>query len=361
MYKTHIDEILLKSASNAEANNQDQSKISNNSNLDRTSDASINTTSKTTITNVIENNDANKFKFNQGIQYRKLCEKIGFDLTNVGQLVVNLKSCDRLPESLYSLNFPQITNQTTHPSNNPNSQLPLTASLSSNQLALLPTQEKPSCKIYFTVSVDSLSMNNLMDKQICKEHWPLIEFELTRTSLNQSLGLAYVEIFFINKTEVVIQKVFPNSLAATSSPNSTFKTYDIVYSLNSMKISSIKQLNKIIQKAGINSKLKFVIQRPCIILNKKILTSLNAKKSDLTEPLLIDTTSSPSAALIQENLITPNDQNNVLNLSSQANLNTANNSSSIVSNTRSVVQKIGGRLEQRLKNSFGSNNSKLLI
>jgi hypothetical protein len=179
LYKTHIDEILLKSASNAEANNQDQSKISNNSNLDRTSDVSFNTTSKTNITNVIENKDSNKFKFNQDIQYRKLCEKIGFDLTNVGQLVVNLKSCDRLPESLYSLNFPQITNQTTHPSNNPNSQLPLTASLSSNQLALLPTQEKPSCKIYFTVSVDSLSMNNLMDKQICKEHWPLIEFELT--------------------------------------------------------------------------------------------------------------------------------------------------------------------------------------
>jgi hypothetical protein len=365
LYKTHIDEMLLKNAANSEANINDQSKISNNSNIEQNSDTSTNTN-----VNIIENTDSKKFKHKSDIQYRKLCDKIGFDLTNVGQLVVNLKSCDRLPESLYSLNFPQLTNQISQPTiATPNitnagqvSQLPLQKSLSSNQLALLSAQEKPSCKIYFTVSVDSLSMTNLMDKQICKEHWPLLEFELTRTNINQSLGLSYVETFFINKTEVVIQKVFPNSLAAAiSSPTgSSFKSYDIVYSLNQTRITSIKQLNKLIQKAGILSKLKFVIQRPCIILNKKILTSSNAKRTDVSEPLSVDTTVNSPASLVQENLITPNDQNSTLAVNSQTNSASINTSSSIVSNTRSVVQKLG-RLEQRLKNSFGAINSKLIF
>ena len=271
-------------------------------------------------------------------------------------------------------------------------------SASSNQLSsiqVISEQTLPACKVYFTVSVDAVSMTTLMSKQICKEHWPLIEFELTRTSINQSLGLSYVETFFINKTEVVIQKVFPNSLAASSSNNITLRPYDIIHSLNNVRVTSIKQLNKLLQKAGTTtSKLKFAIQRPCILLNKTILTSFGfagvssssssstnlPKKQDFSEVLTVDTTlaTSPSMAQLsssgqsvpQEILLTPNDQSNSATvLSSQTNslVNTASSvpavinnstSSSIVSNTRQRL----GRLEQKLKNSFGTiNNSNIYI
>lgn len=41
---------------------------------------------------------------NKLFRYRQLCEKIGMDLTTVGRLSVSLKICDRFPEALYSLN-----------------------------------------------------------------------------------------------------------------------------------------------------------------------------------------------------------------------------------------------------------------
>ena len=353
--------MLLKNAANSASSgvdlNSSKSNIVNNPSqnptLDQNSDAisANNSLNSNSNKNKLESFDAKILKNSQGVQYRKLCQKIGFDLTSVGQLMVNLKFCDRLPEFLYSLNLP--TNQTTQSSGSSQvSHLPLTKSLSNNQITSLTTQDKPNCKIYFTVSVDSVSMKNLMEKQICKEEWPLFEYELTRTSLNQSLGIYYVETFFVNKTEVVVQKIMPNSLASSMA----FKVFDIVYSLNQIRITSIKQLNKIVQKAGINSKLKFVMQRPGIILNKKVLTSSSSlviKRQDSIEPLSIDTSMGATIGAIPENSITPNNQISSSLLSNQTNssVNSAISApTSIVSNTR---QKLG-RLEQRLKSSFGT-------
>ena len=53
-----------------------------------------------------------------------------------------------------------------------------------------------------------------MAKQICKEHWPTIEFEIVRSVPNQPLGINFMEVFFINRPEVTIQNITPNSLAS---------------------------------------------------------------------------------------------------------------------------------------------------
>lgn len=201
---------------------------------------------------------------NQNLQYTKLCEKLGFDLASVGQLHIQLKTCDRLPEALYSINLNQAqtalpvktADQTTQPVISP-------------VQAVNPVEPKDACQIYLTTSVDSVSMENLMEKRICKENWPFIEFEIQKTTLNQNIGINFVETYFINKTEVCIQKIFPNSIASLIN---NIKVYDIVYSLNQTRISSLKQLNKLIQKFA-TSPLKFLVQRPCVLVNNQILTS----------------------------------------------------------------------------------------
>jgi hypothetical protein len=76
------------------------------------------------------------------------------------------------------------------------------------------SQEFSQCLIYITASVDAVSMKNLMAKQICKEHWPSIEFEIVRSVSNQPLGINFMEVFFINRPEVTIQNITPNSLAS---------------------------------------------------------------------------------------------------------------------------------------------------
>ena len=53
-----------------------------------------------------------------------------------------------------------------------------------------------------------------MAKQICKEHWPTIEFEIVRSVPNQPLGINFMEVFFINRPEVTIQNITSNSLAS---------------------------------------------------------------------------------------------------------------------------------------------------
>lgn len=61
---------------------------------------------------------------NKSFRYQKLCEKIGMDLTTRGRLTVNLKTCDRLPEALYSVNLqttPALTQQQQQPSANSSS------------------------------------------------------------------------------------------------------------------------------------------------------------------------------------------------------------------------------------------------
>lgn len=300
LYKTFIDEILSKTGANkkADAESTTPSDARSPLNLSNDSNASSNSAdnSSSSIQLLKEKLDENlntdpkktsnerpesKLKLNlnssynksvvTSIQYRKLCDKLGYDLTSVGQLVVSLKLCDRLPESLYSLNMQTALQSQTA---NPQSAFPNTAQLPKSNSNQMLAQLEDKCSIFITLSVDSLSMKSLMEKQICKEHWPLIELELTRENINQSLGLSYVEIFFINKTEIAVQKVFPNSLASSVD----FKPYDIIFSLNQVRITSIKQLNKSIQKAGINAKLKFVVQRPCIIMSNKIKTSALYRK-----------------------------------------------------------------------------------
>ena len=48
--------------------------------------------------------------------------------------------------------------------------------------------------------------------------------------------------------------------------------FDIVYSLNQVRISSLKQLSKIVQKSG-TAPLRFVVQRPCILFNNPVMVS----------------------------------------------------------------------------------------
>lgn len=60
------------------------------------------------------------------------------------------------------------------------------------------------------------------------------------------------------------------------------KVYDIVYSLNQVRITSMKQMNKIILKAA-TGPLKFVVQRPCILMTNQILTSSSSKVQDSDE------------------------------------------------------------------------------
>lgn len=85
----------------------------------------------------------------------------------------------------------------------------------SGSLAIQQQQQQDSqCLVYITASVDAYSMKNLMAKQICKEHWPLIEFELVRTTPTQTLGINFMEVFFVNRAEITIQHITPNSLAA---------------------------------------------------------------------------------------------------------------------------------------------------
>ena len=316
------------------------------------------------------------------LQYRKLCNKLGFDLTSFGQLTIKLKACDRLPESLYSINLPQIQQSSQQKQQDPTvaglpiidsttslvdqasqQQQPIQRTSSNLQQIQLQQQQQiqDNCFIYLTASLDEQSMTALMEKQISKQDFPTFEFELVRTSINQSLGLSFMEIFFINRTEVVVQKIFPNSLASYIKQ---LKKYDIIYSCNNIQVNSIKNLNKIIQKAGVNSKLKFVIKRPCILLKKPILTSEFTKKIEdsslssnnitfnnnnissipINNPLTVDTSNT--------NTLTPNSNLNTPN--NQAINSTANTSSnSIVSNTRQKLE----RLEQKFKLSFGSGNS----
>jgi len=215
---------------------------------------------------------------NTSYQYRKLCEKLGFDLTTVGELLINFKHCDRLPEALYSLNQQHQINavssaQTpTHQANN------LPYSLSTGSL----NDSKDSCFIYLTASLDQVSMKSLMSKQICKEHWPLFEFELVKPLAQQSnLGFILMDYFLINRNEVVIQKLIPNTPASALISKDLVKPFDIIYSVNQIRITSTKHFIKLINKTVSNTPLKFIVQRPCILMENRVNSSSsnNIKKN----------------------------------------------------------------------------------
>ncbi len=411
MYKTHLDELIAQVKLDKTGEEENNSHTNNNdtidTNLSKIKDKKLQKTDallsdNNNNVNLISNNllfksnnpNLEKFLTQQSLnydknsvvnnlQYRKLCNKLGFDLTSFGHLTIKLKACDRLPESLYSINLPQIQQSSQQKQQDQTIGLTTvdsTASLvdqasqpqqsitriSSNlqQIQQQQQQIQDNCFIYLTASLDEQSMTALMEKQICKQDFPTFEFELVRTSINQSLGLSFMEIFFINRTEVVVQKIFPNSLASYIKQ---LKKYDIIYSCNNILVNSIKNLNKTIQKAGVNSKLKFVIKRPCILLKKPILTSEFTKKlDDLSSnnaSLTINSNSNNSNSTIPINNLLTIDTSNSNALTPNSNLNTPNNQSigsntntsgsSIVSNTRQKLE----RLEQKFKLSFGSGNS----
>ena len=199
-------------------------------------------------------------------QYQKLCDKLGYDLTSKGKLNVHLASIDRLPEALYSLNLTVLS----QPNHNPTQ---------GNPSAIQQAAVDLDTFIYVTSSIDKNSMRSLMDRQICKDHWPLFEFEIIKTS--NDVGLELMDIFFVNKNEVVIQRILPSAPIHAFSKN--IKKFDIIHSVNQTRVLNIKSLNKIIQKALINSVLKFSIQRPCIQMENVVMTSSHSVATSLSQ------------------------------------------------------------------------------
>lgn len=220
---------------------------------------------KSDLSDFLAKKNSSEFrKFSECGEYTALCEKLGVDLSSVGILQINLKSCDRLPEALYSLN------QNQNPK--PDTQLiqKTASTLHLNLLGSSPS-EKEQNFVYLTTSIDSHSMEQLMDKRTSRENWPFIEFEIQKTNANQMIGIIFMEVFFINKTEICIQKINEDSLAGKIK---TIKKFDILYSINQVRCTSVKTLNKLIQKSGFQP-IKFVVQRPIIVSKKPIVKMSN--------------------------------------------------------------------------------------
>lgn len=170
--------------------------------------------------------------------------------------------------------------------------------------------------------------------------------------------------------------------------------FDIVYSLNQVRISSLKQLSKLVQKSG-TTPLKFVVQRPCIVLNHPIMTSnisnqhtpnsnraslnpddsytnnptptataiLDATTANVTNTIgLVSPTPTPIEELIQnqtqassiaaDNISLSSLNSNITGSSTNAVATTSTTTSAIVSNTRSRFRN----LENKIKSSLGSLN-----
>ena len=266
-------------------------------------------------------------------QYAKLCDKLGFDLTSKGELFVRLDSCDRLPEAIYSLNLPQLNQANPH---------------------LLPAPVQPVTNtqdpfIYITLSVDKVSMKSLMERQICKEHWPLIEFEFVKTT--QPLAVLFKDQFLINKNEVVVQKV-----AAQTSITNELKMFDIVHSINQVRIGSVKHLNKLVQKALPNTSLKIVVQRPCILMENTVLTSSTSLAN--TAAIKLDSTTSKSIESIKQAVQTPvTVQTATTPLANNTPVSLSNNASaSLFPNTRLKLESL---FEKKLKLFVNTANPSL--
>ena len=330
MYKNNIDEMMS-------ANLKQESGISRDTSLNSIRSEDVKSTvgsepqspveSNNSTTSLIKiNQDIKSLGLNTNAQYRRLCDKLGMDLSSVGELTVHLKHCDRLPESLFSISVPQFPSQVTSPTSQSSTQQPSSQSTQTNP--------DPGCYIYLTMSIDPVSMKDLMDRQICKDSWPTIEFEVTRINPTQLIGFVLNQLIFVNKTEVVIQKILPNSLVSILKK---IRPFDVIYSVNNVRISSIKQFNKIIQKTAINIPIKFVVQRPCVVLESTKIASTLQKRQSIQEP---------SQALPEA--VSSNPPNKELSPQNSVANPTPNNSSSLVSNTRLRFEK----LEQKIKNSF---------
>ncbi|RNA42097.1 PDZ domain-containing 8, partial [Brachionus plicatilis] len=219
---------------------------------------------KADLADFLDKKKTSASKFGECAEYSSLCERLGVDLSSVGKLQINLKSCDRLPEALYSLNqaqSPKVDTQLIQKT---------ASSLHLNLLSGMPAEKEQSF-VYLTTSIDSHSMEQLMDKRTSREHWPFIEFEIQKTNANQMIGINFMEVFFINKTEICIQKISPDSLACKIK---TIKKFDILYSINQVRCTSIKTLNKLIQKSAFQP-IKFVVQRPIVVSKKPMVKMSN--------------------------------------------------------------------------------------
>ena len=123
-----------------------------------------------------------------------------------------------------------------------------------------------------------VSVKTLLGRQVCKDHWPHIEFEMVKTMNNEQLGFVFMDLFFINRNEVVVKKILIEGQPA--------KMFDIVHSINGVRILHLKQLNKMIQKLPLNSVVKFTLQRPCVLLENIVMTS-SKSKSDFIDALKV--------------------------------------------------------------------------
>ena len=321
LYKADLDNILFKKS-------KEENDLSNsNANAEPAVGKSIDDTIKEMHPKLASDKTSTKANTASNFQYAKLCDKLGFDLTSKGELVVRLDSCDRLPEAIYSLNLPQLNQANSH---------------------LLPAPVQPAINnldpfIYITLSVDKVSMKSLMERQICKEHWPLIEFEFIKTT--QPLAVVFKDQFFINKNEVVVQQV-----AAQTSTTNGLQMFDIVHSINQVRIGSVKHLNKLVQKALSNTSVKVVVQRPCILMENTVLTSSTslvntaaAIKLDSTASKSIESikhaTQTPIAAAAAQTATTPLANNTPVSLNNNA-------SASLFPNTRLKLESL---FEKKLK------------
>ena len=168
---------------------------------------------------------------------------------------------------MYSLNFPVLSQQ------------PLQANQSTATVPSSQNNDPSDTSIYITTSLDKVSMKTLMNRQICKEHWPLIEYEIVKTS--NELGLVFMDLVLINRNEVVVKKLLADTLASSTQ----LKMFDIIHSVNQQRINSLKQLQKILNKVVINSSIKFTIQRPYVMLENIVMTSSSSALLSGTSPI----------------------------------------------------------------------------
>jgi hypothetical protein len=433
LYKSYVNEILVKLLYNNEKTTELNSDKTNDNNSDtfnynressdiassslsaselvlsgqndktfRRSDLNANNNNKKNE-NIFKEMHKNKNKHN--ILYEQMCLKMGIDVASTGQMEICFKLCDKLPETLYSLNYNTLTNSPSNMVNlnNNNStasdnlpsgssstaNLNMAKSFSANQLTIpvntnnTQIQEKlDTCFIYLTISIDSLSMIDLMRKQICKEHWPLYELDLqknhpntTMTNTNnaqataspcQALGFQLTEIFLVNRLEVVVQKILPNTPASLVL---NLKQYDIIHTFNQVRITSIKQLNKLIQKTPIGKSMKFQFQRPCIQLSKKVQTSSSSTTNTTTTNTTTTNTTTTTILLKKQSDDNLNHSSQPINIDtstyhaavpsvpSAGSISSSGGGGGLAATARSKLEQIKNfRLDPKIKLPFGNSS-----
>ena len=117
----------------------------------------------------------------------------------------------------------------------------------------------PDAEFYLTISLDPYAFHTLMSQETDRNDWPFYDVELTRNNATEQLGISFAETMFLHQNEVAVHKIASNSLASNAN---VIKIFDILVTINGIKISTLKQALKIIQKS-VNT-IKFQFQRPVI-------------------------------------------------------------------------------------------------